>query len=128
MSLPRQGVGFLVVGGIQLLVDWALFVASTHWGVPVEAGNVLGRIGGASLGFWLNGRYTFAASGRSNATWQALPRFIALWLTTTTVSTLTLSWLGNHLGLAQLWLCKPVVEGLLAVLGFLAARYWVYRR
>jgi putative flippase GtrA len=128
MSLPRQGVSFLVVGGIQLLVDWALFVASTHWGAPVEAGNVLGRIGGASLGFWLNGRYTFAASGRSNATWQALARFTTLWLTTTIASTVTLSWLATQLGLAQLWLCKPLVEGALAALGFLAARHWVYRR
>ncbi len=128
MNLPRQGLGFVVVGGIQLLVDWALFVVSTHWGVPVEAGNVLGRIGGASLGFWLNGRYTFATPDGTHVTWRALARFTALWLATTTASTLSLSWLASDFGLAQLWLFKPVVELALAVLGFLAARHWVYQR
>ena len=74
--LWRQGLGYGVVGLIQLVVDWALFVALTALAMPVAAGNLLARIGGACLGFWLNGRYTFADAGGSRASGRALRRFV----------------------------------------------------
>jgi putative flippase GtrA len=127
MSLARQSLGFLLVGGIQLLVDWSVFVAATHGGMAIEWGNLLGRVSGACLGFWLNGRYTFAETGRSRVSGQALWRFGILWLATTGVSTLAVSWLAMQLGLAWAWLGKPAVEALLAAASFLVSRHWIYR-
>jgi putative flippase GtrA len=127
MSLGKQGLGFLLVGGLQLLFDWAIFVVATRLGAPVEAGNVLGRVAGAGLGFWLNGRYTFAQDGRSLAGRHALVRFGILWLATTFVSTLAMSSLAHSSGLSWAWLGKPLVEACLALAGFIASRHWIYR-
>jgi len=127
MSLPRQGMGFLLVGGIQLLVDWSVFVAATHLGVPVGWANLLARICGACLGFWLNGRFTFAEAGQSRVSRQALLRFGILWLAMTGVSTYAVSWLAASLGLAWAWVGKPAVEALLATASFLVSRHWIYR-
>ena len=63
MSLIRQGSRFILIGLVQLGVDWAVFVGATALGVPTVPANVLGRVCGMLLGFWLNGRYTFAADG-----------------------------------------------------------------
>lgn len=43
MSLLRQGSRYLVVGLIQLVLDWAVFVAATALGMPAAPGNLLGR-------------------------------------------------------------------------------------
>lgn len=59
--LLRQGGSFLIIGALQLLVDWALFVALTALGVAAAPANLASRVGGALLGFWLNGRVTFAS-------------------------------------------------------------------
>ena len=63
-ALPRQLVLFLIVGAVQVVLDWAVFVSLTAAGVPLVAGNLAGRLGGASVGYWLNGRHTFAGDGR----------------------------------------------------------------
>ena len=67
MSLTRQGRHYLLIGGVQWLLDWGVMVALSHWGLPVEAANVAGRICGAMLGFWLNGRITFLDDGEVQA-------------------------------------------------------------
>ena len=56
MSLTRQARHYLLIGGVQWLVDWGVMVGLSHWGMPVEPANVAGRISGALLGYWLNGR------------------------------------------------------------------------
>ena len=127
MSLGRQGLGFLVVGGLQLVLDWAVFVGATGLGLPVELGNVLGRVGGATLGFWLNGRYTVARAGQSQLHGRAALRFGILWLATTLISTLAISQLASTLGLNWAWAGKPVVEAVLAIVGFVVSRHWIYR-
>lgn len=127
MALRRQLVGFGLVGGVQLIVDWAAFVALTLLGVAVVPANVAGRIAGASLGFWLNGRYTFArADGAGPSRHQGL-RFALFWIGTTVASTFAMRAIDGAQGLQMAWLLKPLVEGLLAALGFLAGRYWIYR-
>ena len=64
MALIRQGLWFVLVGGVQVLADWAAFVGLSALGVPIAGANIAARAGGASLGFWLNGRITFADGGQ----------------------------------------------------------------
>ncbi len=125
--LFRQGGSFLVVGAVQLLVDWALFVALTALGVPAAPANLAGRIGGALLGFWLNGRVTFAQAGSARLGWRRFARFLLVWIPLTVISTLAVAWVAGTLGLAHAWLAKPLVEGALAVVAFFLWRHVVYR-
>jgi len=127
MSLLRQGSHFVLVGGAQLALDWALFVAQTALGVPTVPANLISRIGGASLGFWLNGRITFAAEGQPRLGGTRLLRFVIVWLVLTAISTVLMDLLSHQLGLQTAWLAKPVVEGGLAVVSFFLARNWIYR-
>lgn len=127
MSLLRQGRLFLLAGVAQLLLDWAVFVALTGLGVATAPGNVCGRIAGALLGFWLNGRWTFAEDGRAKLGWRRLARFVVVWLALTAISTLLVSAIDARLGLQHAWLAKPLVEALMAAMGFFLWRHVVYR-
>ena len=127
MSLTRQGRHYLAIGIVQWLLDWGVMVGLSHLGMPVRQANVAGRISGAVLGFWLNGRITFAGEDTRIGRIQFL-RFLALWLTTTLLSTLAIGAIDDYLGLKWAWLAKPAVELVLGVLGFLMSRHWIYRR
>jgi len=128
MSLLRQGSAYLIIGVLQLLLDWAVFVLVTAAGLPVVQGNLAGRVAGMLLGFWLNGRITFAtADGEQRLGWRRFARFLPLWLLLTTASTLLVSSADHALGLQYAWLAKPLVEGSLAVISFLLLRHVVYR-
>ncbi|GGA66919.1 membrane protein [Arenimonas soli] len=124
----RQVVGFGLVGGLQLLLDWACFVALTALGVAVLPANLVGRVAGASLGFWANGRFTFARPGEAPRLGRRrLLRFVLFWLAMTALSTLAVMGLDQAHSLQAAWLGKPLVDAVLAALGFLAAKYWIYR-
>lgn len=125
--LLRQGGSFLIIGALQLLVDWALFVALTALGMPAAASNLASRVGGALLGFWLNGRVTFASEGAARLGWWRFAKFLLVWVPLTVVSTLAVTWVATSLGLAHAWLAKPLVEGVLAVVAFFLWRHVVYR-
>lgn len=127
MSLTRQGRSFLLVGALQYCVDWGVMVGLSHLGLPVEAANLAGRVSGAMLGFWLNGRFTFNAQDSALGRRQ-FARFLALWLCTTVASTWAVSLVNAHAGLKWSWLAKPAIELSLAVVSFTVSRYWVYRR
>lgn len=127
MSLLKQGRQFLVVGMIQLLLDWAVFVGATALGVPPTSANLGGRVAGALLGFWLNGRWTFAQEGQARLGWMRLLRFIVVWSALTFISTWLMTSIVHQLGLELAWLAKPLVEGALAVAGFFLWRHLVYR-
>jgi putative flippase GtrA len=126
-TLLRQGTHFLAVGALQLLVDWALFVALTALGMPAAPSNLAGRVGGALLGFWLNGRVTFAHAGSARLGWRRFAKFLLVWIPLTAISTLAVTWVAGTLGLAHAWLAKPLVEGALAVVAFFLWRHVVYR-
>jgi Predicted membrane protein len=83
MGLFRQGSQFLIIGLLQLALDWAVFVVATALGMPPVPGNVLARSAGALLGFWLNGRYTFASAGHQRLGWKRFGRFLAIWVPAT---------------------------------------------
>jgi len=125
--LTRQLLLFLLVGGVQVLLDWALFVALTHAGLPLATGNLTSRACAAALGFWLNGRYTFAAQGRARLDSVHLRRFILAWLVLAALSTLLLAGVAQRFDLRAAWLAKPAVEAMMAALGFVVWRQWVFR-
>lgn len=127
MALIRQGSGFILVGGLQLLIDWLLFVALSALGMPVVAANVTARASAALIGFWLNGRYTFAHGGQPRLGGRRLLRFVLVWIGLTLLSTWLIRGLSLQLGLQLTWIAKPVVEAGLAALSFLLARHWIYR-
>jgi putative flippase GtrA len=118
---------FVLVGLAQLVVDTALYIGLTATGLPVTPANIAGRIGGVSLGFALNARYTFAVDGQSRLGRKSFLRFLVMWLALTALSTLILAWVAGSAGLHGSWLAKPAVEALMAALGFVVQRYWVFR-
>ena len=127
MSLGRQGRHYLTIGILQWLVDWGVMVGLSHLGLLVEPANVAGRISGAALGFWLNGRITFAGDGTTIGRRQ-FGRFALMWLSTTLVSTLAMGAIDDAGGLKWAWIAKPVVELVLGGIGFVLSRHWVYKR
>lgn len=125
--LSRQLLLFLVVGGLQLLVDWSVFVGLTLAGVPIAPANLLGRALAAVLGFWLNGRYTFADGVQARLDGRHKLRFLIAWLLLTMLSTGALSMVEAQAGLQMAWLAKPMVEAVMAAIGFVVWRQWVFR-
>ncbi|MEL1265396.1 GtrA family protein [Pseudoxanthomonas putridarboris] len=123
----RQSGSYVIVGLLQLLLDWLVFVLLTALGVPAAPGNVAGRVSGALLGFWLNGRVTFAHGGQARLGWSRFGRFMLVWLPLTAVSTVLVSWAASALSLHLAWLAKPLVEGMLAMATFFLLRHVVYR-
>ncbi len=126
MSLARQSRHYLLIGGVQWLVDWAVMVLISHLGAMVEVANICGRISGAMLGFWLNGKITFSSDDTQVGRKQ-LQRFVLMWLCNTAISTLAVGRIDDVFGLQWAWLAKPCIELLLGVVGFLLSRHWVYK-
>lgn len=117
---------FLMVGGAQLLLDWAVFVLLSYCGLPVPIANVIARLFGATLGFWLNGKVTFrGAAGRLDRSHVA--RFGVFWCVATLISTVALELATKCFGVEVSWMIKPLVEAVLAVASFLISRHWIYR-
>jgi putative flippase GtrA len=95
--------------------------------MAIEPANVGGRIAGALLGYWLNGKLTFAGDEHAVGKTQ-FRRYLLMWLGTTLVSTWSLGAIDTGLGRGWAWLLKPGIELVLGVIGFLLSRHWVYRK
>ena len=128
MSLRRQGGHYLWIGGLQWLVDWGVMVGLSHLGLRIGVANVAGRVTGALIGFWLNGRITFGGDDGQRIGRAQLARFLVMWLTMTLLSTVAIELIDDALGRRWAWLAKPLVEIGCGVIGFVVSRQWVYRR
>lgn len=126
MTLRQHLGGYAVVGLLQWLVEYAAMLVLSQWLLPVEPANVIGRVCGAMLGFWLNGKWTFAGHGFRLGR-QAMIRFAIMWLAMTALNTLAVGLVDHHAGLHSAQLSKPLADVLCAALGFLLSRQWVYR-
>ena len=129
MAVPghwsRQGVLYLVVGAAQLALDWALFATLHALNGASVLPNLVGRVGGALLGFGLNSRYTFGNDAAMHG--ARLRRFATMWLLQTAAST-ALVWAAvRWLPTGAVYVAKPLIELALAAAGFLAWRYWIQR-
>lgn len=112
---------------LQIGIDWGMFVLLSHVGIPAAPANMIGRVTGATLGFWANGKLTFASECSELGRKQVL-RFILLWSSTTLASTLAMVWMANWGGIALAWKAKPMVDLALSGASFLMSRHWVYGR
>jgi putative flippase GtrA len=126
MSLTRQGRHYLLIGGVQWLLDWGVMVLISHLGAKVEVANVCGRISGAIVGFWLNGKITFSSESTTVGRKQ-LQRFVLMWLCNTAISTFAIGHIDEVFGLQWAWIAKPAIELMLGLVGFLLSRHWVYK-
>ena len=127
MSLHRQGRHYLLIGGVQWLLDWGVMVLLSHLGLAIEPANICGRISGAMLGFWLNGKLTFAADD-THVGRHAAMRFLVMWIALTVLNTWIVAHLDDAFGLRMAQLLKPGADLLSGGIGFLLSRHWVYRK
>ncbi|HZP66271.1 MAG TPA: GtrA family protein [Rudaea sp.] len=127
MRILRDGFHFSAVGVIQVVADSAVYILLTKFGLGPAAANVSGRVGGALLGFWLNGRVTFAQREQPHLPLRLI-RYLFLWTVLTAISTAALVGIAQHEGLASSWWCKPLIETALGLTSFLVSRHWVYQR
>jgi len=127
VSLIRQSGSYVIVGLVQLVLDWAVFVTATALGMPVPAANLLGRLSGMLLGFWLNGRNTFSQEVEHRLGWRRFARYLLAWMALSAASTVLVGIAAARLGLHHAWLAKPMVEGGLAAVSFLLMRRYVFR-
>jgi len=127
MKILRDGAQFMVVGLLQLAVDSAIYIALTRLGVAPPLANPCGRIVGAGLGFWLNGKVTFLHRTQPQLHLR-FARYALLWLMLTIVSTVAMTAVAQQAGLTRSWWIKPLIEALLGAISFLLSRHWVYQR
>lgn len=126
-KILRQGLGYGLVGGVQIVLDWLVFVALTSFGVAPGVANVVGRVMAAVVGFWLNGKWTFAMRDDSSLSIGHFWRFLASWTVMTLLSTLIVVGAANFDGLRTAWVIKPLADLFLAAAGFVVSKYWIYR-
>lgn len=127
MSLRRHARHYLLIGIAQWLLDWVVMVGLSHLGLKIEPANIVGRVSGAMLGYWLNGKITFAGDDTAVGRRQ-MARFVVMWIGTTIASTWAMGHIDDVFGLQWAWLAKPAVELALGVIGFFLSRHWVYKR
>ncbi|MDQ3040519.1 MAG: GtrA family protein, partial [Pseudomonadota bacterium] len=102
MTLRRHASHYLAIGFVQWLLDWGVMVGLSHLGMLVEPANIAGRIAGASLGYWLNGKLTFAGDDTAVGRKQ-LARFLLMWAFTTVLSTWAMGHIDDMFGLKWAW-------------------------
>ena len=124
--LARQGVVFIAAGLTQLLVDWGVFSALYALTAVAVAANLSGRAAAAGVGFWLNGRYTFAVDGQPRLAPRNFMRYLVVFVTLTAISTAAVVGIEWLWGPVAVYWGKPLVEATLAVLSFIVAKLWVY--
>ena len=127
MTLRRHLGGYAVIGLLQWLVEYGLMLALSEWVMPVEPANVIGRLAGAILGFWLNGKWTFAGDD-THVGRHAAARFVAMWLALTVLNTWIVAAIDDRYGLGLAQLLKPGADLVSGGVGFLLSRHWVYKK
>lgn len=126
MTLRRHLGSYAAIGLLQWLVEYSLMLALSEWVMPVEPANVIGRLAGAMLGFWLNGKWTFAGND-THVGRRAVLRFVLMWLVLTLLNTWLVGIVDEHFGLRRAQLLKPLADLLSGSIGFLLSRHWVYK-
>jgi putative flippase GtrA len=127
MKIFKEGASFGIAGLIQLGIDWLVFVTLTKFGVIAAAANMLGRVSGASVGFWLNGKWTFRDADRARLEHRHLGRYVVWWLTTALVSTAAVTAIAHFASVETSWAAKPFIDAFLAACSFFVSKYWIYR-
>jgi putative flippase GtrA len=125
LPLSRQMVNYGIVGVGQIVIDWLVFVYASQFGVVAGIANIIGRICGAAVGFWLNGRWTFSEHS-TRLGFRHLLRYAASWSFMTAMSTVIVLLVDHSHGLKWTWIVKPFADTALAFFGFVISKYWIY--
>lgn len=126
----RQPLLYLLVGGLQYVLDAALFGIFLSLGLATVPANVLSRAMTAACGFVANRYVTFGKrTDNINSFSSSMLRFSGLWLVVTVLSTTLIMLLKQGWGEAvEIQVAgKLLVEAVLAVISFLVSKYWVFR-
>jgi putative flippase GtrA len=117
-------VKYLFVGGVQFVFDLGLFVFLEKIGLGILMANTVSRFSAATLGYFLNRKYTFSIKRGPAAMFV---RYWIFWGGMTVASTLLIDFASSHFsGPLAIGLTKFFVESALCLLGFIVSRYWVY--
>jgi putative flippase GtrA len=128
-ALGRQRpLRFIAVGLFLLGVDTGVFVLLHALGAPAAPANLAARLVATVLGFWLHARITFGFAPEHRLGGRLLVRYLLVWTFMTTLSTFVVAGWERLVGPAWLYLVKPTVEVVIAVLNYFALRHVVYRR
>jgi len=127
MTLRRHALSYAAIGLLQWLVEYGLMLALFEWVMPVEPANVIGRLAGACLGFWLNGKWTFAGDDTTVGR-RALFRFVLMWIALTLLNTWMVGVIDDEFGKRMAQLLKPGADVITGGIGFLLSRHWVYKK
>jgi len=127
--MTKQFFIFIIVGGIQYLLDAASFSLLILF-FSTETSNILSRMIGALAGYGLNGMITFKHSSKSQIHANSLLRFILVWCLMTLISTLAIRELIAAF-CNDSWICavaiKLLVEMVLVILSFTLQKLFVYK-
>jgi len=127
--MNKQFFTFIVVGGIQYLLDAAAFSLFILF-FTTEASNILSRMIGALAGYGLNGIFTFKHASKSQIHLNSLIRFILIWCLMTFTSTLAIrefiAAFGND-SWTYAVVIKLLVEMVLVILSFTLQKFFVYK-
>ncbi len=127
MSIVKQGASYGFVGLLQIGLDSLIFIVLTKFGMITGAANIIGRVSGAIMGFWLNGKWTFSNGEMRPLGARHLGKFLISWTLTTFASTMIVMSATHLEGLHVAWIIKPVADLALAAFGFAISKYWIYR-
>lgn len=110
---------FLIVGGINTLINYLVFLAlvfaGTREGMAVAAAWIIG----ITFNFFSTGKVVFQSSDA-----RRLPRFVAVYLVQL-VANLGLLHLATHVGI-DARIAQAAILGMLAIISFIAMRYFVF--
>lgn len=122
-ALPRDMVGYGILGGFTFAVDLALLVLLNQWAPwPLAASVLLADVAAWALNFALNRVLNFRS--RAPVGPQAL-RYALVICGQLAISAAVTSGLANlGMGLA---VARIAAGGCIAVLGYLGCRWWVFR-
>ncbi len=125
--MTKQFLVYLLVGGIQYVMDIAIFSGLTLF-ISTEIANVTSRGTTALVGYWLNGKMTFKTEGRNRIHLMGFQRFLMVWLLMTLISTFLIGLMVSHYQLS--WevaiAVKLIVEVVLVVFNFLLQKRYVF--
>jgi putative flippase GtrA len=125
--ISAETLSYLAIGALQFLIDIVIFFALVHYQLlEVGVANVASRLLAATLGFWLNHKYTFAGTGREVAgRWL---RFWCWWWSATFLGSFLLNCTERVVDEdVILVVTKLAIEVCLVFLTFQVFRRWVYR-
>jgi len=127
--LGDERVRFVVIGGINTVIGYALFVL-----LQLTAGHVIGYLGslygsyllGVTIAFVLHRRFTFQAHGTGN-TFVDFVRFASVYVVSLAVNTVVLPVLVEFVGLDPL-VAQAITVVVTTLVSYFGHKYFSFRR